>query len=96
MSSGQEQPTNQPIEKDRSNVRLSGNDAPAQPRARALDGKIVTPEHARFDEVRRAWNLTVDQQPAAVVFPESAEDVAAAVLFAREHRLRVAPPGDRS
>jgi hypothetical protein len=66
--------------------------APSRP-ARALDGKIVTPEHAGFDEARRAWNLTVDQQPAAVVFPESSEDVAAAVLFARQHGLRVAPQG---
>jgi hypothetical protein len=61
--------------------------------ARALDGKIVTREQVRFDEARRAWNLTVDQRPAAVVFPESAEDVAAAVLFARQHGLRVAPQG---
>jgi FAD/FMN-containing dehydrogenase len=61
--------------------------------ARAIDGKIVIPEHSRFDEARRAWNLTVDQRPAAVVFPESAEDVATAVLFAREHGLRVAPQG---
>jgi FAD/FMN-containing dehydrogenase len=61
--------------------------------ALALDGKIVTPDHARFDEARLAWNLTVDQQPAAVVFPESAEDVAAAVEFARDHDLRIAPQG---
>ena len=61
--------------------------------ARALDGKIVTREHARFDDARRAWTLTVDQRPAAVVFPESAEDAAAAVLFARQHGLRVAPQG---
>lgn len=66
------------------------------PRNRAaalLDEKIVTPQHARFDEARRAWNLTVDQQPAAVVYPESAEDVAAAVRFARQHDLRIAPQG---
>ena len=66
--------------------------SPSRP-ARALDGKIITPEHARFDEARRAWNLTVDQRPAAVVFPESAQDVAAAVLFARQHGLRVAAQG---
>ena len=66
--------------------------SPSRP-ARALDGKIITSEHARFDEARRAWNLTVDQRPAAVVFPESAQDVAAAVLFARQHGLRVAAQG---
>lgn len=61
--------------------------------AAALNGKIVIPEHARFDEARQAWNVSIDQRPAAVVFPESAADVAAAMLFAREHGLRVAAQG---
>lgn len=61
--------------------------------ASLLDGKVVTREHAGFDEARRAWNLIVDQQPAAVVFAESAEDIVAAVRFARERGLRVAPQG---
>jgi FAD binding domain/Berberine and berberine like len=61
--------------------------------ASALDGKIVIPEHARFDDARLAWNLAIDQRPAAVVFPEAAQDVVAAVLFAREHGLRVAAQG---
>ncbi len=59
----------------------------------ALAGKVVIPGHARFDEARRAWNLAIDQRPAAVVFPESPQDVAAAVLFARESGLRVAAQG---
>ena len=59
----------------------------------ALAGKVVTPEHARFDEARRAWNLAIDQRPAAVVYPESAQDVAAAVLFTREFGQRVAAQG---
>jgi hypothetical protein len=61
--------------------------------ARALDGKIITREHARFDEARRAWNLTIDQQPVAVVFPQCAEDVAAAIEFAGQYDLRIAPQG---
>ena len=59
--------------------------------APALAGKIMTPEHGRFDAARRAWNLAIDQDPAAVVFPESAQDVAAAVLFAAEWGQRIAP-----
>jgi FAD binding domain/Berberine and berberine like len=59
----------------------------------ALAGKLVIPEHARFDEARRAWNLAIDQRPAAVAFPESAQDVAAVVLSARELGLRVAAQG---
>ena len=64
------------------------------PRASSLlDGKILTPGHPSFDRARRAWNLTVDQRPAAVVYPESARDVVAAVAFARERGLRIAPQG---
>jgi FAD/FMN-containing dehydrogenase len=61
--------------------------------APALAGKFVTPEDARFDEARRAWNLAVDQEPAAVVFPESAPDVAAAVRLAVETGQRIAAQG---
>ncbi len=59
----------------------------------ALEGKVVIPEDVRFDEARRAWNLAIDQRPAAVAFPESPQDVAAVVLFAREFGLRVAAQG---
>ena len=61
--------------------------------ASMLEGKIVIPQHARFDEARKAWNLAVDQRPAAVVFPDSTQDVAAAILFAREFRQQVAAQG---
>ena len=54
---------------------------------------LVLPADPRFDEARRAWNLAVDQRPAAVAFPESSEDVAAAVRFAREQGLRIAAQG---
>ena len=59
----------------------------------APPGKVVVPEDVRFGEARRAWNLAIDQRPAAVTFPESPQDVAAAVLFARESGLRVAAQG---
>jgi hypothetical protein len=48
----------------------------------ALAGKVVIPGHAGFDQARRAFNLAIDQRPAAVAFPQSPQDVAAAVLFA--------------
>jgi hypothetical protein len=48
----------------------------------SLDDKIVLPAHGAWDQARRAWQLTVDHQPSAVVYPESAQDVVAAVLFA--------------
>ena len=66
---------------------------PPGPLTSAFAGKMVIPEHVRFDEARRAWNLAIDQRPAAVVFAESPQDVAAAVLFAREFDLRIAAQG---
>ena len=72
---------------------LQAENPPTSRLASALAGQIVTPEHARFDEARRAWNLTIDQRPAAVVFPESAHDVASAVRFARSFGQRVAAQG---
>ena len=54
---------------------------------------ILMPGDPGWDDARRAWNLAVDQHPAAVALPESAHDVAAAVRFAREHGLRVAAQG---
>ena len=57
------------------------------------DGKVVVPDDERYDSARQAWNLAVDQRPAAVVLPESAADVAAAVRCAAQHGLRVAAQG---
>src|SRR5918995_6329093 len=58
-----------------------------------LDGYVVAPGDPDWNEARQAWNLAVDQRPAAVAIPESAEDVAAVVAFARAEGLRVAPQG---
>jgi hypothetical protein len=58
-----------------------------------LRNKVVLPGDARFDDARRAWNLAVDQRPAAVAFPESAAEVAAAVGYAAERGWRVAAQG---
>ena len=58
-----------------------------------IDGDVVGPGDYAWDEVRLAWNLSVDQQPAAVALPESPEDVVAIVAFAKANDLRVAPQG---
>ncbi len=58
-----------------------------------LDGDLYRPGDADWDEARTAWNLAVDQRPAAVVAAESAADVAHTVLAARVEGLRVAPQG---
>jgi hypothetical protein len=58
-----------------------------------LQGNYVTPNDPTWDEARMAWNLAVDQRPAAVAIPETAEDVAEIVRYARANGLRVAPQG---
>ena len=61
--------------------------------AEVLHGKVVTPEHGRWDDARQARNLAVDQQPAAVVFPTSTEDVIAAVHLAAHMGFDIAAQG---
>jgi UDP-N-acetylenolpyruvoylglucosamine reductase len=58
-----------------------------------LSAVVLVPGDPGWDDARRAWDLAVDQLPAAVALPESAQDVVTAVRFARERGLRVAPQG---
>jgi FAD/FMN-containing dehydrogenase len=55
-----------------------------------LPGKVSLPSNPDFDQSRAAWNAAVDQYPAVIVFPETPEDVVAAVSLAREYNLPVA------
>jgi hypothetical protein len=54
---------------------------------------ILTAADPGWDEARRAWPLTADQRPAALARAASAQDVVAAVRFARRRGLRVAAQG---
>jgi hypothetical protein len=58
-----------------------------------LQRKSVLEDQPGWDEARQAWQLHVDQRPAAVVYPESAQDIVDAIAFARERGLRVAAQG---
>jgi UDP-N-acetylenolpyruvoylglucosamine reductase len=58
-----------------------------------LTGPVSVPGDAGWDAARQAWNLAVDQRPAAVAEPETVADVVAIVNFARERGLRVAAQG---
>jgi FAD/FMN-containing dehydrogenase len=53
-------------------------------------GDVVLPGDDAWDSARQAWNLAVDQRPVAVVYPASADDVAATVRAAAELGLRIA------
>jgi FAD/FMN-containing dehydrogenase len=60
---------------------------------RELRGRAVLPGADGWDEARAAWNLRADQRPAVVVFAEDVDDIVAAVGFARDNGLPVAPQG---
>ncbi len=58
-----------------------------------IDGRVAVPGDPDWDQARLAWNLAVDQKPEAVVFAESAGDVAETVRYAAENDLKVAAQG---
>jgi len=57
---------------------------------RTLDSMLILPEAEGWDEARAAWNLAVDQRPAAVAIPPTADDVARVVRAASRFGLEVA------
>jgi FAD binding domain len=54
-----------------------------------LNGSVVAPGDESWDPARQAFNLLVDQRPAAIVQARDGDDVARAVRFAGENGLRV-------
>jgi hypothetical protein len=65
---------------------------PIPPRPHALDPDVLlTVAGPGWDQARSAWNLSVDQQPAAIGMPRTTEEVLALVRFASDRGLRVAP-----
>jgi FAD/FMN-containing dehydrogenase len=57
---------------------------------RSHDGDVYTSADADWDAARQPWHVLVDQRPAAVAYPETPADVAAAIRYARAAGLRVA------
>ena len=57
-----------------------------------LHGEVFGPDDAGYDEARRAWNLAVDQRPAAVAFPLTDADVVAVVELRPRGRACASPP----
>ena len=47
-------------------------------------GQAISPSDASYNAIRSVWNATVDKHPALIARCQSASDVAAAVLAARE------------
>ena len=58
-----------------------------------IRGDLVVPDDSGYDQARRVWNGMVDKRPAAVIYCAGADDVIAAVNFARSRNLLVAVRG---
>ncbi len=57
----------------------------------ACPERVVLPDDPGYDAARLAWNLAVDQRPAAVATPHTVAEVSAVVSAATSVGLRVAP-----
>jgi FAD/FMN-containing dehydrogenase len=56
-----------------------------------IAGDLIGRDDDGFDTARQAFNLALDQRPALVALPESANDVVEIVRFAGSVGLRIAP-----
>ena len=59
----------------------------------SIHGRVATADDSDWDQARQAWNLAAVQNPAAVAFVQSADDVSKVIGFAREQGLRVTAQG---
>jgi FAD/FMN-containing dehydrogenase len=58
---------------------------------RAIDGAVILPDSARYDEVRKPAMIRFDDiRPAGVVLCTTPEDVSATIAFARRNHLETA------
>jgi FAD/FMN-containing dehydrogenase len=56
-------------------------------------GEIIAPGQPGYDDARLVWSALYDRRPRLVVRPETVEDVATAVRYARDEDLRLAVRG---
>lgn len=55
-----------------------------------IKGQVVIPDDADYEQLRRGWNLTINQYPALIIVAADVEDVIAGIRYARETGLSVA------
>lgn len=59
----------------------------------ALQGKLIKPGDADYEEARHVWNGMIDKRPALIAQCASVQDVIAAVNFARQYDLLLSVRG---
>jgi FAD/FMN-containing dehydrogenase len=55
--------------------------------AASLDGSVLTPGDAGYDDARKVFNGMIDRKPGLIALPVNTSDVQKAVNFARENNL---------
>ncbi len=55
--------------------------------SKTFEGRILQPEDSDYDEARKIWNGMIDKHPAVILQCANAQDVMAAVAFARANNL---------
>jgi FAD/FMN-containing dehydrogenase len=58
-----------------------------------VQGETISAEDGAYEEARRVYNAMIERRPRVIVRPAGADDVVAAVNFARENELGVAVRG---
>lgn len=58
-----------------------------------VQGNVLTPGDAGYDEARSVWNAMIDRCPAIIVQPKETNDIRAAVNVARDHALPLSIKG---
>lgn len=69
---------------------LSPSSFPVSRLRAALNGRVITPEDANYDEARAIFLGGFDRRPAAIVRPIDADEVARVVTLARDSGLALA------
>ena len=59
----------------------------------SFDDRLIGPDDPRYDEARALFNAMIDKRPALIARCETADDVAAAIRFARDHGFPLAVRG---
>ncbi len=72
---------------------MSQNTAALTELGRSIEGTLLTPDEAGYDEARAVWNGMIDKRPLVIVQAQSVDDVAPVIAYARSTGLPLAIRG---